>query len=258
MEGGRTFQLTQEVSHRVDQCSTNRAWSILYRGLGTWSPAKGKFLCLLSPHPSNVPCASSLLTSGEAAGALVTSHLCSLGPGARHSPFLAALCWPHAPTYLLVEALPVVLRHQSEECKKGPGKGVEAGVAVVRVLACLQAPVALGTCPTARHTDFIPCCEGPSAPETLAPQTYCRTAGSCRRDFSCCASHPGHRLPLFSTHLYAARPKSSSLCPRDTPSQLLSALPLPSQRKCQGPGSDFFPACLPQGSWAQCRHTGGA
>lgn len=42
-----------------------------------------------------------------------------------------------APTHLLVEALPAVLCHQAEERKESPGEGVKAGVAVVRVLACL-------------------------------------------------------------------------------------------------------------------------
>lgn len=59
MEGGRMFQLTGSIAlHRVDKCPSHRAQSILHRGLGTWPPAKGKFLCLPSPHPSEVPCPS--------------------------------------------------------------------------------------------------------------------------------------------------------------------------------------------------------
>lgn len=40
-------------------------------------------------------------------------------------------------THLLIEALPAVLCHQAKECEEGPGEGVKAGVAVVRVLSCL-------------------------------------------------------------------------------------------------------------------------
>lgn len=129
---------------------------------------KRKVSLLAGPLPLRALCAHSALASGEAAGA--PRGWSPVQPG----PWRWALSpsqWLRTPTYLLVEALPAVLRHQSEEGEEGPGEGVEAGVAVVRVLACLQAPVALGTCPVARHTDSVPCCEGASVPETLVPHS---------------------------------------------------------------------------------------
>lgn len=52
--------------------------------------------------------------------------------------------------YLVVEVLPVVLRHQAEQGQEGPAEGVEAGVAVVRVPSHLQTVEAVGTLPVRR------------------------------------------------------------------------------------------------------------
>lgn len=41
-------------------------------------------------------------------------------------------------TDVMIEVLPVVLCHESEEREKSPSEGVEAGVAVVRVSSGLQ------------------------------------------------------------------------------------------------------------------------
>lgn len=122
-------------SYREKECPTHRADSILYEGTGASLPAKRKFLCLRIPSPSEakVLVACPLQSSHQWGGCwgrfwLVTRVAWTLRPQ------LLSLC---GHTHLLIEALPAVLRHQAEECKKGPGKGIEAGVAVVRVLACL-------------------------------------------------------------------------------------------------------------------------
>ncbi len=62
--------------------------------------------------------------------------------------FLRKVCDPEMPVMLececrqctdvMIEVLPVILCHESEEREKSPSEGVEAGVAVVRVSSGLQ------------------------------------------------------------------------------------------------------------------------
>lgn len=107
----------------------------------TWYPVPwdtfvtARILCLLEPSPQDA------------------GHLAPCGPLQSHGWKLwapQALAPAGAFTHLLVEALPAVLRHEAEQSKEGPGEGIEASVAVVRVLTCLEAPVALGARPAIR------------------------------------------------------------------------------------------------------------
>jgi len=54
--------------------------------------------------------------------------------------------------YQLVQILPEVLSHESEESKKSPTKGVKASVAIVWVASSLHARISLRTPPTQTHT----------------------------------------------------------------------------------------------------------
>lgn len=58
-------------------------------------------------------------------------------------------------TDLLVEVLPVVLSHQSEQRQEGPAERVKAGVAVIWVPARFDAPESLWAQPTTNNKPII-------------------------------------------------------------------------------------------------------